>query len=135
MWEAYDLGNEDILWAGIPFLGGIGGRQEAPCGVISASAISIGLSYRCPMSDKQRAKKSRNAARELSGELITGFMDRFGAITCKDLIGLDMSDPAEYLKFQESGIWKEKCFKFIEFAIEKLYEFEKRGESHPFPML
>ena len=25
MWEAYDLGNEDFLWAGIPFLGGIGG--------------------------------------------------------------------------------------------------------------
>lgn len=135
MWEAYGLENEDLLWAGIPFLGGIGGRQEAPCGVISASAISVGFRYRCPMSDKEKAKKSRTEARELSSELIDGFTDRFGAISCSDLIGLDMSDPAEYLKFQESGIWKEKCFRFIEFAIEKLYEFENRGESHPFPIL
>jgi len=135
MWEAYGLDNEDILWAGIPFLGGIGGRQEAPCGVISASAMSLGLRHRCSLTDKDQAKMARVTIRDNSNELIKDFTDNFGSIICNDLIGLDMSDPDQYREFQESGIWKEKCCRFIEFAIEKLYEFEEKGESHPFPIL
>ena len=61
MWEAYDLENEDFLWSGIPFMGGI---------------------------------------------------------------GMDFSRPGEYQKFLESGIWKDKCEKYVTFMIEKLYELE-----------
>jgi len=98
MWEAYDLENEDFLWAGAPFLGGIGGYQNAPCGVVSASAVCLGL----------RPEFNRH----------------FGGITCRELIGMDFSKPGEYQKFLESGIWKDKCEKYIEFMIETLYELE-----------
>jgi hypothetical protein len=37
---------------------------------------------------------------------------------------MDFSKPGEYQKFLESGIWKDKCEKYVEFMIEKLYELE-----------
>ena len=124
MWEAYDLENEDFLWAGIPFLGGIGGYQDAPCGVVSASAVSLGLRHRCPLSDKEQAKQARNAIRAFSAKIISEFKQHFGDITCLGLIGMDFSKPGEYQKFQKSGIWKDKCEKYVEFMIDRLYELE-----------
>jgi hypothetical protein len=124
MWEAYGLESEDFLWTGIPFLGGIGGFQEAPCGVVSASAICLGLRHRRPLSDKEAAKQARHAVRFFSAKIVTDFKQRFGDITCSGLIGMDFSKPGEYEKFLESGIWKDKCEKYVEFMIEKLYEIE-----------
>ena len=37
---------------------------------------------------------------------------------------MDFSKPGEYQKFLESGIWKDKCVKYVEFMIDKLYELE-----------
>jgi hypothetical protein len=124
MWEAYDLGNEDFLWAGIPFMGGIGGEQQAPCGAISASAVSLGLRHRCSFADKDKANKARNAVRHYAGKLVRDFTKQFGDITCRGLLGLDFSKPGEYQRFRESGVWKEKCEKYVQYTIEKLYEFE-----------
>jgi hypothetical protein len=38
---------------------------------------------------------------------------------------MDFSKPGEYQKFLESGIWKDKCERYVEFMIEKLYELEE----------
>lgn len=124
MWEAYDLGNEDFLWTGIPFMGGIGGFQEAPCGAVSSSAICLGLRNRCSLKEKEKAKQARNAARHYSGRIVAEFNRHFGDITCKGLIGIDFAKSGEYQRFLTSGIWKDKCEKYIGFVIEKLYEFE-----------
>ncbi len=124
MWEVYDLGNEDFLWTGIPFMAGIGGFQQAPCGVVSSSAVLLGLRHRCSLTEKERAKQARNAVRYYSGKIVSEFNQHFGDITCEGLIGIDFAKPGEYQKFLESGIWKEKCEKYVEFIIEKLYEFE-----------
>jgi hypothetical protein len=125
MWEAYDLENEDFLWAGIPFLGGIGGFQNAPCGVVSAAAVCLGLRHRCPLEDKERAHQARQAVRGFSAMIVTEFNARFGDITCQGLIGMDFSKPGEYKKFLDSGIWKDKCIKYVEFMVEKLYGLEE----------
>jgi len=126
MWEAYDLKNEDMLWSCIAFMGGIAGRQKAPCGALSASAVCLGLRNRCAIQDKSKAKQARIAIRDRAGELMDAFTKTFGAIGCLDLVGLDMSKPEEYQKFQDSDIWKHKCNRYIAFIIEKLYEFEDR---------
>ncbi len=124
MWEAYDLGNEDFLWAGVPFLGGIGGFQNAPCGVVSASAVCLGLRHRSPLSDKEKSKQARHAIRAFSGRIVSEFNQHFGDITCQGLIKMDFSKPGVYKQFQDSGIWKDKCEKYVGFMIDKLYEFE-----------
>ena len=124
MWEAYDLGNEDFLWAGVPFLGGIGGFQNAPCGVVSASAVCLGLRHRSPLGDKEKAKQARHAIRVFSARIVSEFNQHFGDITCQGLIKMDFSKPGVYKQFQDSGIWKDKCEKYVAFMIDKLYEFE-----------
>ncbi len=126
MWEAHELGNEDLLWAGITFTGGIAGQQQAPCGAISAAAVYLGLHHRCPPEDKQKARQARLNARQDASELVRSFTQRFGTIVCFDLIGIDFSKPGGYQEFQESGIWKEKCDHYVQFVLEKLYELDER---------
>jgi glutaredoxin 3 len=130
MWEAYGLDNEDILWSCIAFNGGIAGQQSAPCGAVSAATVCLGLRHCWPLVDKQRAKQERLEAREDASQLVRSFIDRFGTIVCHDLIGIDFSDSVAYRAFLESGKSKDKCDKYVEFAIEKLYELdEKRSIS------
>jgi len=105
-------------------MGGIGGYQNAPCGVVSAAALCLGLRHRCPLSDKARAKQARHAVRTFSAKIVTEFNRHFGNITCQGLIGVDFSKPGEYQRFLKSGIWKDKCEKYVEFMIDKLYELE-----------
>jgi len=130
MWEAYDLKNEDFLWTGIPFMGGISGQQQAPCGALSASAVCLGLRHRCSLAEKEKAKQCRSTIRHYSSELVRSFNDKFGDISCRDLLGIDFSKPGEYQRFLESGVWKEKCEKYVHFIIEKLYEFEDNKNSN-----
>jgi len=122
MWEAEELGNEDMLWAGIAFNGGIGGQQQAPCGAVSSSAVYLGLRHRCPLAEKDRAEQARLDARRDASELVRSFTEKFGTIICRDLLGLDLSNPEARRQFLESGIWKEKCDNYVLFVIEKLYE-------------
>ncbi len=127
MWEAYGLGNEDLLWSGVAFTGGIGGQQRAPCGAISSAAICLGLRYRS--SDKQKAKQARLDARQDASELVKSFVDKFGSISCFELVGIDFSKPGGYQQFQESGVRKEKCDNYVQFVIEKLYELDAKREA------
>ncbi len=131
MWEAYDMGNEDFLWAGVTLFGGISRDQKAPCGAVSGGAVSLGLKYRCSLADKEKAKQARNDARRDAGILLKDFTKQFGDITCGVLLGMDFSEPGGYQKFQESGIWKEKCEKYIDYVIEKLYEIEDEKGKDP----
>ncbi len=124
MWEAYELGNEDMLWASTAFMGGISGQQQASCGAVSSSAVCLGLRHRCPLTEKDRAEQARLDARRDASELVRSFTEKFGAIACIDLLGLDFSKPEEYRQFQESGIWDKKCIKYVQFVIEKLYELD-----------
>ena len=116
--------NEDFLWAGIPFLGGIGGFQNAPCGIVSSSAVYLGLRHRSPLDDKERSKQARHAIRAFAAKIVSEFNQEFGDITCQGLIGMDFTKPGVYKEFLETGVWKEKCEKYMEFMIDKLYALE-----------
>jgi len=107
-----------------PFLGGIGGYQNAPCLVVSAAAVCLGLRHRCPLSDKERAKQARHAIRTFSANIVKEFSRHFGDITCRGFIGMDFARPGEYQKFPDPGIWKDKCEKYVGFMIDRLYEIE-----------
>ena len=131
MWEAYGLGNEDYLWAGVPFHGGIGGQQQAPCGAVSAAAISLGLKNRCSPDDKDKAESARKAANEDAAELVGSFIDRFGALSCRELMGFDFTDKEARDQAIKSGVFEQKCHPQILYVIDKLYELDekRRGTS------
>ena len=80
MWETYGLDNEDFLWSCVPFMAGISGQQQAPCGVVSASSVSLGLRHRCSLSDKEKAKESRATIRHYAAELVKSFNAKLAEI-------------------------------------------------------
>jgi C_GCAxxG_C_C family probable redox protein len=133
MWEAYGLGNEDLLWSCIAFTGGIGGQQQSPCGAVSAGAVCLGLQHRCPLEDKQKAKQARFDIRKDAHELVSSFTERFGSIMCLDLVGTDFSQPGGYQQFLDSGLWKDKCDNYVQFIIEKLYELDEKRRVATMP--
>ena len=128
MWEAYGLGNEDFLWAGTAFHGGIAGQQRAPCGAISAAAIALGLRHRCSLDDKEKAEAGKKAAITDTAELVGSFNEKFGDISCLELMGVDLSGKEALKRAIESGLF-EKCDKYVEFVIEKVYELEEKRSS------
>ncbi len=125
MWEAYEWRNEDLLWSTIAFNGGIAGQQQAPCGAVSASAVCLGLRHRCSLADKEKADQARQKVRQDASEVVRSFTDKFGTIICRDLLGFDFSDTEAARRFRDSGIWREKCDKYVQFTIEKLFELEQ----------
>lgn len=125
MCEAYGIENEDVLWAGTAFTGGIAGHQTAPCGAVSGATVALGLRHICPASDPRRAKQERSLAREEAGQLVGSFIESFGSISCIDLLGIDFSQPGAYQAFRESGVWKDKCNRYVEYVIERLYELDE----------
>lgn len=129
MWEACRMENEDFLWAGIPFMSGISGNQAAPCGAVSAASVFLGIKHRCPISDNQAAKKARNLIRRQALQFTRDFAANFGDITCSNLLKIDFSIKGEYRRFQKSGIWKDKCEKYVQYAIERLYAFEDENKD------
>jgi glutaredoxin len=38
------------------------------------------------------------------------------------LVGYDFSAPGVYQQFLESGVWKDKCLAYVQFAVERVYE-------------
>ena len=126
MWEAYGLGNEDLLWSCIAFTGGIGGQQQAPCGAVTAGAVCLGLRHRCSPEEKQKAKQARLDARQDASELVRSFAQKFNNIICIDLVGVNFSQPEKFQQYLESGAWKEKCDGSVQFIIEKLYELDRK---------
>ncbi len=131
MWQAYGMQNEDFLWAGIPFLSGISGQQQAPCGAVSAAAVALGLRHRCSLDDKRAAKQARESIRRSASHMVQAFQRKFGEITCRGLLNIDFSKEGEYKRFRESGVWKEKCEHYVQFVIEQLYDLEAQAVSRP----
>jgi len=129
MWEAYELKDENFLWACIPFMGGISGENKATCGALSGAAVSLGLRHRCSLNNKKEAKAARNKARSCAAKIVREFTEKFGHVTCRELLGIDFSVPGAYQKFLRSGMAENKCYQFVYFIVQKLYALESEAES------
>ena len=125
MWEAYDWKNEDLPWAGTVLWGGIGGQNKGPCGAVASAAVCLGLRHRRPLTDKDAVARAREAAFREAGELAREFIEKFGAISCFELVGVEFSDKDSIERAIKSGRF-EKCHDFMRFVIGKLYELEEK---------
>ena len=110
-----------MLWASTAFNGGIAGQQKAPCGAVSSAAVCLGLRHRCPADDKERARQAREAARRDASLFVRRFLDDFGAVSCGDLLGVDLGDPEQAQRFRGSEMPRDKCDNYVKFAIRQLY--------------
>ena len=66
----------------------------------------------------ERKKKLYVTMRKLS----KAFSDKFGAVTCRELIELDLSDPAQLEIFKQCGKRSDLCTQFVAFVADWMTE-------------
>jgi C_GCAxxG_C_C family probable redox protein len=97
------------LNGGIAWTGG-------PCGAITGAAMAIGMLGASRITDRARAKR---VARELVAGLMAEFQARHGALTCRELTGLDLRAPGAHHAFLDAGTWRTSCMDQIEFVVRR----------------
>jgi C_GCAxxG_C_C family probable redox protein len=96
-----------------PFGGGIG-RTGETCGAVSGALMALGLQFGFSEPDPQAKERVYALAREY----MRRFQERYGAVACKALIGVDLSTPEGLQKARELDVFKTKCSQFIGGAVE-----------------
>jgi C_GCAxxG_C_C family probable redox protein len=117
--------NDDILWAGTNFYGGIMRHREGVCGSVSAMAMYLGYLYRVPPGDKEKAAKAIEAARAKTNQYVQEFKDRFGSIVCIKLLGIENYTEEETRRFFVEKKYEKQCNEYVRWVVEKLFGLER----------
>lgn len=107
------LNREVALKIGSAFGGGIG-RLGETCGFVTGALMIIGLKY--GMTDAKN-KKSKIKTYEVVENFINKFKSRNNSITCRELVGFDMSS-FKTLSPDLSKIVMERCPKLLRDSAE-----------------
>ncbi len=107
--EALGIRSDAVPKAASAFGGGMA-RQGNACGAITGSLIAIGLA---------RGRESKADLREPSydpgAELQRRFLTRFGAATCRELTGCDITTAEGYAAYAAAG-GNQRCGDYVELA-------------------
>jgi hypothetical protein len=71
-------------------------------------------------------EEHRNLAVKEVNSLYKDFITKFNGTNCKELISCDFSKPEDLTKYMEKEIYKEKCFVFFNFIMNRFIEKEKQ---------
>lgn len=100
------------------FGGGLA-RQGEICGAVTGAMMVIGLKY-------GKIRPEDNEAREktysLTQEFFSCFQKRYGTLICRQLLGIDLSQPGGYEQASALGLFDSICQKIIASAIQILEE-------------
>lgn len=113
--EAFGLDEQSAVKAATPFGGGIGSKGHL-CGAVSGAMITLGLSR-----GRTTSKEDRGPCNKVAGEFVNDFLKEFSSLSCRDIIGIDLSS-AEGRKEHKEHLRNEKCCPVVEFAALRMYE-------------
>ena len=114
--EAYGLPDSGDSAAAMALNGGMAYSGGA-CGAISGAGMAVGLLAAQRIADHRDAKR---AARRITARFMDDFEGTYGSTDCRDLIGMDIGTEEGHRAFIESGIWRDRCMRQIEFAVGRL---------------
>ncbi len=107
--EQFGLEKELALKIACGFAGGIG-RTGRTCGAVTGAVMVIGLKH-------GQADVANEESRQETHKLVKDFINRFtalhGSIECRQLIGYDLSNPAEFELARKSEVVEKKCRGFV----------------------
>jgi C_GCAxxG_C_C family probable redox protein len=106
------------------FGGGIG-RCGSICGALTGGVMAIGLRH----GTNEPSAEKRLRSYELSAALYRQFELRYGTVSCRELIGYDLSNPNEREKAREARVSEEKCSNYIRTVIEILLKLDEDSRS------
>ncbi len=111
-------------------LGGGMARMGETCGAVSGALMVVGLRHGMARAGDTQQKDRAYAAGQ---EFVTDFQRRFGALRCKDLLGVDLSQPGGLQQARDSGVFEGRCPLFVAGAVEILEAAGYPGEPAPGP--
>ena len=116
--EAFGLTPEMAIRIATGFGAGIS-RTDQVCGAVSGSVMVLGLAF--GSSDPtDRATKERTYA--VVQEFIAAFKKVHGSVSCTELLGHDLGNPAEAQAAREAGVVPRVCPGLVRTAAELLEE-------------
>ncbi len=123
--EIWGLPLGEDSWATAGYLGAVN-SGDATCGLLVGSNVAIGLrsgqGKTCfPLEDKEERNKAISAVNALYKD----FIEKFGATQCQNLTQCDFSKPEEAERYRKEEKYKNRCFKFFNFVMNRFIEIEK----------
>jgi C_GCAxxG_C_C family probable redox protein len=90
-------------------------RMGRACGAVTGALMVIGLQH-----GKRQAEddETRDRCYELVKEFVVQFQARHGSITCKELLGYDLSIPEQRERAGQEGLFETLCPKLVRDAAE-----------------
>ena len=112
--ERYGIDNPDIPRMLQPFGGGVS-RCGEMCGAVTGAVLGIGFVFG---KDDDERQEGRDTCMRLTAEYMGRFRERRGTVRCNDLLGADMSDPAERERVKEEGKFETLCPDLVVDSVE-----------------
>jgi len=120
MFEHWNGENELIPKIATAFGGGIG-RCGSVCGVLIGSVMALGIKY----GTNEPSLEKRLKAYEIAQKFFKRFEKQHGSVLCRELIGYDLSVPAELEEARKAKVFEEKCVDFVRKTVETLLELSE----------
>jgi C_GCAxxG_C_C family probable redox protein len=104
-----------------PFGGGVA-RWGTVCGAVVGGGMALGFCYGRTRSEE---KKQRDRAYAKVQDMVRQFEKEFGTIQCREIIQLDLREPADRKKFEELNLRK-KCTHIVAKNVENIRRILKK---------
>lgn len=112
------ISKEEALKISCPFGAGIA-RTGNTCGAVTGALMAIGAKYG---NTSGRDLVSKELTLEKSQLFLDRFTEKYGSLSCRFLIGADLSTPEGYQRALDDGLREKECMKFIETSLTILDE-------------
>ena len=111
----FGLDEETAMRVSAGFAGGM--RMAETCGAVTGALMVLGLAH-CDASCRQAA--GRKATYGAITAFASQFRARHGALSCRELLGCDISTPEGALAAQEQGLFRTRCVELVRGAAQIL---------------
>jgi C_GCAxxG_C_C family probable redox protein len=109
------LSEDQCLKIGCAFGGGMA-RNQYTCGAVTGALMVLGLHFGRGSED---GIEKKDFTYEKTNEFFKEFINRHGAILCKDLLqGLNMNDPEDKKKIEDLKLFQTVCVNYVRDAVE-----------------
>lgn len=116
---ATDYGMPEDLALKVATQFGGGARKGEMCGAVSGALMVLGLEFG---HFHVNAPEEKGNAFQKAEEFMDLFVERQGTVTCRELLGYDISKPEDVIKIKELNLFKSFCPKMVQCATEIVQE-------------
>ena len=113
----YGLSEPLALRLSAGFAGGM--RMAGTCGAVTGAYMVLGLAKSGSDCD---VVEGRQAAYDAVTSFTKAFRERQGSLTCRELLGCDISTPEGATAAREAGLFQTNCVDFVRCAAELVEE-------------